>query len=114
MPDPMESDLPAPRAEASEKSSTTSEECRLCQDTGTMSWQQPCPDGTMRTMEWPCPSGCGGHWKHPAAEGDRVIAESPGDLPARRGGAAEEASRIGAEFIADALRGWGFDQQGRE
>ncbi len=76
-----------------------------------MSWQQPCPDGTLRQVDWPCPNGCGGHWQHPAAESVRVVEESPDDLPAHRGGAVEETSHIGAEFIAAALRGWGFHDQ---
>ncbi|MBA0126466.1 hypothetical protein H0B56_13025 [Haloechinothrix sp. YIM 98757] len=81
----------------------------MCGDTGTMSWQQPYPDGVLRTIEWPCPRGCGGHWTHPAAEQDRVI-EQPDELPDRRHeGNVAEANRIGGDFIVAALERWGID-----
>ena len=81
-------------------------ECELCQGTGTMSWQQPTPSGVLRTIEMPCPNGCGGHWKHPNAERGRAVDQAD-DRPARVRGQADEANRIGAEFIAGALRKWG-------
>lgn len=83
-------------------------DCGLCQDTGTISWQQPTPAGVLRTIEMPCPNGCGGHWKQPYAEGGRVVDQS-GDRPTRVRGRADEANRIGADFIAGALRKWGAE-----
>ncbi|MGH3625780.1 MAG: hypothetical protein ACRDQ5_29075 [Sciscionella sp.] len=42
-----------------------------------MTWTQPNRDGTeLREMSHPCINGCGGHWKHPAAEQGRVIGGS--------------------------------------
>ncbi len=72
-----------------------------------MSWQQPRPDGVQRTVEMPCPRGCGGHWRHPHAERDKVI-EQPDDRPTRVRGHADEAQEIGGDFIRDALRDGGF------
>lgn len=106
MPDQTENEPPAQPAADSDRS-PASNDCRLCQGTGTMSWQQPCPDGTMRTMEWPCPNGCGGHWKHPAAQSGRVIEQTPDDLPAT--GARAAANEIGGDFIAQALENWGIE-----
>lgn len=71
-----------------------------------MSWQQPYPDGVLRTIEMDCPNGCGSTWKHPQAERDRVI-EQPDDLPEKRGLTAE-ADAIGVDFIVKALEGWGI------
>lgn len=98
-------ELPAETAGGSDKS-PSADQCGLCQGTGTMSWQQP-TEGVLRTIEMPCPNGCGGHWHHPAAERDRVI-EQPDDLPVR-GGQRSETNAIGAEFIVQALEGWGID-----
>lgn len=88
--------------------SSAGEDCPLCHDTGTLSWQQPQPtSGVLRTIEMPCPHGCGEHWKHPQAERDRVV-EQPDTTPDRVRGNADEANSIGAEFIKGALRNWGF------
>ncbi|SFP27080.1 hypothetical protein SAMN05421810_10287 [Amycolatopsis arida] len=73
-----------------------------------MTWQQPCPPHGLRTLELPCPNGCGGHWTHPAAERDRVV-DPPDDRPTRVAGNADAANRLGADFIAGALRYWGID-----
>lgn len=83
--------------------------CDLCQDTGVLSWEQPSADGSvLRTIEMPCPSGCGGHWKHPAAEQDRVVESSGNAMPATRvRGLADESQEIGAEFITRFLRASG-------
>lgn len=80
--------------------------CQLCEGTGVMSWKQPAPDGVLRTLEVPCPNGCGGHWKHPHAERDRVV-EQPDDRPTRVRGWADEANEIGADFIRKTLKNWG-------
>ncbi|TQJ05431.1 hypothetical protein FB471_5261 [Amycolatopsis cihanbeyliensis] len=72
-----------------------------------MSWQQPCPDGVLRTVEVPCTRDCGGHWQHPHAEGDRVI-DQPDDRPTRVRGHADEAQEIGGDFIRAALDHGGF------
>jgi hypothetical protein len=79
-----------------------------------MAWQQPtpAPGGTiLRTIEMPCPHGCSGHWRHPAAERDRVV-NQPDDLPQRVSGHADEANKIGADFIRAALKRWGFEDRG--
>lgn len=83
------------------------EPCRLCQDTGTMSWQQPTGDDALRTIEMPCPNGCGGHWKHPAAESHRVIEQD--NLPVSKHGRITEANEIGGDFIQQALERWGIE-----
>lgn len=94
-----------------------SEDCSLCGGTGVLSWQQPQPSGLLRTVELPCPEGCGGAWKHPEAEHDRVV-DSPepggdGQAVLRRGNTGE-ANRIGADFVREALESWGFlDERGR-
>lgn len=89
------------------------DECRLCHDTGTMSWEQPNADGTVfRTIEMPCPNGCGGTWHYPAAERDRVVAE-PGDQPDRLPGQTDEVDEIGAGFIQAALQNWGWERDGK-
>ncbi|MQA09395.1 MAG: hypothetical protein GEU98_12750 [Pseudonocardiaceae bacterium] len=81
----------------------------MCHGTGTMSWQQPNADGSvLRTIEWDCPNGCGDTWKHPAAEQDRVV-EQPDDRPERVKGQADEANKIGGDFIVRALENWGID-----
>lgn len=62
-----------------------------------MRWQQPVPqpDGSMKlaAAEHPCPNGCGGHWKHPAAQAGRVVG-APTSTPAQRGGWAKESQKI--------------------
>ena len=74
-----------------------------------LSWQQPQSSGVLRTVEMPCPEGCGGAWTHPRAERDRVVGERQASpAPACGQGNTEQANRIGAEFIRDALEGWGF------
>ncbi|WP_019814652.1 hypothetical protein [Saccharomonospora saliphila] len=107
------------------------EECSLCADSGTLTWQQPQPSGCLRTIEMDCPAGCGGHWKHPHAERARVVETSgttahPEAVATAHaeglaveaggpvGGNAAAANRIGAEFIRDALERWGFSTAGRE
>ena len=58
--------------------------CDLCDDTGTMTWQQPVagPDGAfvLTEMSHPCVNGCSGWCRLPSAEGGNVIdlAGSPG------------------------------------
>ncbi len=84
--------------------------CQLCAGSGVMSWEQPMPDGVLRTIEMACPNGCSGHWKHPHAERDRVIEQQPDDRPQRVRGWADESQEIGAGFIQAALRNWGFEQ----
>lgn len=86
-------------------------ECGLCHGTGTLAWQQPNQDASIfRTIEMPCPNGCGGTWRYPAAERDRVVDEpSDPDRPDHVRGQADEADEIGAGFIQAALRGWGWD-----
>ncbi|OLT46526.1 hypothetical protein BJF85_16795 [Saccharomonospora sp. CUA-673] len=80
----------------------------MCQGTGTMSWQQPSPDGSvLRTIEMDCPNGCGASWKHPHAERHRVV-DQPDDRPARVRGRVDESQEIGADFIRQALANWGF------
>lgn len=73
-----------------------------------MSWEQPSPDGVLRTIEMDCPNGCNGHWKHPHAERDRVV-DQPDDRPHRVRGQVDESQEIGAEFIRAALKNWGFE-----
>ncbi|WP_189209772.1 MULTISPECIES: hypothetical protein [Actinokineospora] len=54
----------------------TDRTCPHCEGLGLLRWQQAIPteDGfVLREMEHPCPKGCGGHWRHPAAEADLVI-----------------------------------------
>lgn len=90
--------------EESDRSLSASSNCDRCEDTGVMRWQQPVPDGKggmiLREEEVPCPRGCGGHWKHPAAESDRVIG-APGETPTRRrGGNAAAANKGGVGFFA--------------
>lgn len=94
-------------AEDSDKS--RSDDCPLCGGSGVLSWEQP-HFGVLRTIEMPCPAGCGEHWKHPLAEWDRVVAEAAesDDPIARREGNVAAANRIGADFIREALRHWGF------
>jgi hypothetical protein len=84
-----------------------SDDCPLCEGAGVLSWKQP-QDGVLRTIELPCPAGCGGHWKYPSAEQDRVI-EQLGEVPERPKGNTAAANRIGAEFIREALERWGFN-----
>lgn len=83
--------------------------CDLCGDTGELSWQQPSADGKMlRTIDMPCPKGCGGRWKHPAAERDKVIEPDSTAMPATRvRGHADEAQEIGSDFITAFLRAKG-------
>ncbi|WP_189160570.1 hypothetical protein [Lentzea pudingi] len=51
--------------------------CDLCDDTGTMTWQQPVPgqDGVLALtqMSHPCVNGCSGWYRHPAAESGNVV-----------------------------------------
>ncbi|PWV78511.1 hypothetical protein SAMN05421630_104245 [Prauserella marina] len=79
----------------------------------------------------PCPNGCGGEWRYPEAERERVIERRDNgrdhcddggeqvehrdhdraagqDTPDRVVGNADQANRIGADFIRGALRNWGF------
>lgn len=73
-----------------------------------MSWEQPMPGNQgLRTIEMACPNGCGGFWKHPHAERDRVV-EQPDDAPTRPAGLADQADEIGADFIRKALESWGY------
>lgn len=72
-----------------------------------MSWQQPYPDGVLRTIEMPCPNGCSGEWHYPAAERDRVIEQD--NLPASKHGRITEANKGGGDFIAKALEQWGIE-----
>jgi hypothetical protein len=78
------------------------EPCPHCDGEGVLRWSQPTPgpDGgvLMREMETPCPNGCGGDWKHPAAEADRVV-DTPSDAPERVRGHADAANEIGGDFI---------------
>ncbi|MEU3272847.1 hypothetical protein ABZ639_18565 [Saccharomonospora sp. NPDC006951] len=75
----------------------------------------------LRTIEMPCPNGCGGEWRYPEAERERVVERQdsgpghdgegePGDndTPDRVAGNTDQANRIGADFIRGALRNWGF------
>lgn len=94
---------PVETAEDSDRSPVG--DCDLCEGSGVMSWQQPYPSGELRTIEMDCPNGCGDHWKYPAAERDRVIEQD--NLP-ERGQRIKEADAIGADFVAQALEGWGF------
>lgn len=78
------------------------EPCVHCLGEGVLRWSQPstAPDGTtvMRELEIPCPAGCGGDWKHPAAEAGRTI-HAPSEVPERVRGQADAANGIGADFI---------------
>lgn len=78
------------------------EPCVHCGGEGVLRWTQPTPgpDGgvLMRELEIPCPDGCGGDWKHPAAEADRVV-DAPTDAPERVRGHADAANETGADFI---------------
>lgn len=61
--------------------------CDLCDDTGTMTWQQPVPgqDGVLALTEMshPCINGCSGWYRLPAAEtGNVVDSTAAGELVA--------------------------------
>ncbi|HEX5120448.1 MAG TPA: hypothetical protein VFW65_35150 [Pseudonocardiaceae bacterium] len=84
-----------------------------------MRWQQPSrgPDGetVLREMEHACVNGCGGRWKHPAAESSAIVDSPAGQLapqdsvPAtRQQGLADEANAIGSDFITEYVRSRGF------
>ncbi|MDX3663738.1 hypothetical protein PV646_41195 [Streptomyces sp. ID05-26A] len=51
--------------------------CDLCDDTGTMTWQQPVPGPggalSLTEMRHPCVNGCAGWFKLPAAERGTVV-----------------------------------------
>ncbi|MGZ3146341.1 hypothetical protein ACVDFE_30980 [Lentzea chajnantorensis] len=51
--------------------------CDLCDDTGTITWQQPVPgeDGAfvLTEMNHPCVNGCSGWRRLPAAESGTVV-----------------------------------------
>ncbi len=57
--------------------------CDLCDDTGTMAWQQPVPgpDGALvlTEMNHPCVNGCSGWFKIAAAEQSTVVDPDPAD-----------------------------------
>lgn len=80
--------------------------CRLCADSGVLSWQQP-QFGVLRTIEMPCPAGCGEHWNHPRAESERIV-DACEEAAVSHDGNVAAANRIGADFIRAALQGWGF------
>lgn len=58
--------------------------CDLCEDTGTITWQQPAPGPCgaleLTEMNHPCVNGCSGWFKIPAAERGNVISAGAVDI----------------------------------
>src|SRR5882724_4631766 len=90
------------------ESARSPSECPMCQGAGVLRWRQPFPEGVLRDLEHPCPNGCGGQWKHPAAEDDQVIDPADEDRPARARGCADEVNGMGGDFVGRVLEAWGF------